>query len=158
MRIILICFLVGSSLSAQALEWNQKAFQQSLNEYKKNLEGWSENPKQALTDLKNKYQPSLDSVKAGFEKIKHPTKIEAVQEYYNFFEGKYKKYSSVNNRDLFNMFSQDVSQTFNWAYQNMDSAPIVGPYKRDIQIRVDMLKFQLVPYRYLIQGALERSI
>lgn len=157
MKIILITFIFLFSSLTYAWEWNNKAFKASLKDYKNTLEQWSQNPSQVVKDFKNKYKPALETVESEISKFNYESDALPIKKYYDFFEGKYKGYVSLNEKDLFKVFTQDVSNTFNWAYRNVDAVPLIGPYKRQVEIKVDMLRFQLVPYRYMMQGALERS-
>ena len=156
MKIILLTISLFS-LNCFALEWNQKSFKDSLNGYKNNLEEWSKNPSKIIKDLKNKYEPTVKLLQDEVNTFDYKKSLDPVKGYYNLFENKYKSYASLNEKDLFNTFSRDVSTTFQWAYQNFDSVPVIGPYKQELQMKANLMKVQMVPYRYMVEGALQRS-
>lgn len=156
MRIILLVIL--GIQSAQAIEFNNKAFQESLKQYQHKAKEWVANPKGIVKEFKQKYEPSFNNVKDGVKNIDTSKFIKSQEEllvYYNFLEGKFKRYAKMSSGDEFyRVFSSDVSMTFNWAYNNVDAVPLIGPYKREILTKVNMMKAQSIPYESIIRAGL----
>lgn len=166
MKIILILSILLPVNSAWSLEWDQKAFKESMNSYKNKAQGWIASPKTVVEDFKNKYGDSYHIVKEQVtQQLKEVGNTDYTKDwnnlvtYYDVIQGKWKTYSSFQDgRQLMDLLSRDISNTFEFAYNNIERVPVIGPYKREIVQKVQYIQTTVIPYRAVFNSALNHGL
>lgn len=151
MKAFLISFILFSSNSF-AWEWSNKAFNESMQKYKNTAKQWIDNPHEIGNSIKQRYEPVVYEMSSALKK--KASTMESTEAYLIFRNAgqTLSKYGGVSSQDqFFRYLSQDTKEGALWIYHNYEKAPIIGPFKRELDSRYDHLYYQSIFFTPIIQ-------
>ena len=157
-RILIFLYFILNSYNVFAIEWNQKAFEESLHKYKKTI-------KEAIEEPKKYKEKVVESYKYQYEEIKRALEDETEEfldnrTYYVLRDlgGRSKDYLYANDGySIVYYLKRDSIDLFYFLDDISEQAPLISPLKRELYKRVDYLRFQGYFYRSAIRSMMQQK-
>ena len=162
MKILFLLIVSLSSLKAYSIEWDQKAFKESLYKYKKNIEKAIDNPSEYKDEMIEKYEAQFNEIKNELNKEKDEVvkKLEDERIYYVFRDLSHRGLDYLYVKDGYTFVhyvKRDSIDLFYFLDDVSDDAPFIAPMKRELHKRMDFLEFQGYFYRSAIKNAIRKK-
>lgn len=163
MKVVFLFLILLSSFPLYAIEWNQKAFMESMSKYKKNIEKAIEKPEEYKEELVEKYKNQMDEINYELKK-----QTEEIMENEEVIGKSYYVLRDVGNRGLDYLYARDGYTVVSYLKRDgmdlfyflddvSDQAPLISPLKREFNSRVDYLRFQGYFYRPAFRSMMRKT-
>lgn len=145
--------------NSMALEWNQKAFEESLHKYKTNIKEAIEEPKKYKAKMVESYKYQYNEIKKAISEETEEL-LDDNRTYYVLRDlgGRGKDYIYANDGySVVHYLKRDSIDLFYFLDDISDKTPLISPLKREIYNRVDYLRFQGYFYMSAIRSIMQQK-